>query len=328
MNRRIALSTLTGLAAAVGTSRVLAQSGGYPSKPVRLIAPYAAGGGLDAVSRLLAQGLSELLGQNFIVENRAGAGGTIGAEAVARSAPDGYTLLMAGNPELVIAQAISPATVRYTTAKDFVPIVLVSESPNVLVAHPSIAASLADLLSGKVVPENGLAVGTPGQGSPQHISLAVLEAESRQTIVHLPYKGAGPVVADLLGGQIKLGLVGIPPVMPHIRAGKLRALAITQRKRSALAPEIPTIEEAAGIKGMDAFSTWYGMLAPTGTPAAVTESLQKAAMAVLAKPDVKARLASMGTELVALEGAAFGARIRDESKRYDDVVRKFNVKPG
>jgi tripartite-type tricarboxylate transporter receptor subunit TctC len=301
-----------------------AQGTAYPTKPIRMIVPYAAGGGLDVVTRNVAQAMSELLGQTIVIENKTGAGGTIGAEAVARTTPDGYTVLMAGNPELVIAPALTPATVRYSIAKDFVPIMLVAESPNIVFAHPSVTGSLADIVTGNLTVEPG--VGTPGQGSPQHIALEVLNASSRQKLVHVPYKGAAPAVADAIGGQIKLGIAGAPPVLQNLKSGKLKALAVTQAKRSPLAPDIPTVEEVTGVKGLDVFTTWYGLLAPTGTPPQAVEALQKAIATVLARPDMKARLAALGTDVVALPGAQFADRIKVELKRYEDVVHRFNIK--
>jgi tripartite-type tricarboxylate transporter receptor subunit TctC len=296
----------------------------YPNKPIKMIVPYAAGGGLDAVTRTVAQAMSEVLRQTIVVDNRAGAGGTIGTEAAVRSAPDGYTLLMAGNPELVIAPVLTPGTVRYNVGKDLVPIMLVAESPNIIIAHPSVTASLPDILSGKAHVDPG--VGTPGQGSPQHIALEVLSASSKQKMLNVPYKGAAPAVADVLGGQVKLGIVGAPPVVSYFKSGKLRAVAVTQGKRSPLVPDVPTVEELTGIKGLDAFSTWYGLLAPAGTPPQVVDALQKAAAAVLARPEMKSKLAAMGTDVVATPTAAFGERIRNELKRYEDVVRRFNIK--
>lgn len=328
MNRRqlmqaAAAWTASGMAAGAWAQGASA----YPARPIRMVVPYAAGGGLDAITRVVAQAMGELLGQSIVVDNKGGGGGVIGAESVARAAPDGYTLLMAGNPELVIAQALTPANVRYNVLKDFVPITLVSESVNILFTHPGVNASLGDLLSGKAQLPGGLAVGTPGPGSPQHITLEVLQASSKARLVHVPYKGAGPAVADVMSGQVPLGLVGAPPVLAGMRAGKLRALAVTSRQRSALAPDVPTIEEATGIKGADAFSTWYGLLAPAGTPQPVVDALQKASAAVLANAEIRTRLAGMGTEVLALPPAAFADRIRTDVKRYDEVVRRFNIKP-
>jgi tripartite-type tricarboxylate transporter receptor subunit TctC len=290
-----------------------------------VIAPYSAGGGLDTVARTVTHAMSEILGQAILVENKPGAGGTIGAEAVAHATPDGYTLLMAGNPELVIAPSLTPATVRYDVLKDFVPIMLVAESPNIIFANSSVTGTLADILSGKYRVEPGVA--TPGQGSPQHIALEVINASSRQKLVHVPYKGAAPAVVDVVGGQVKLGIVGAPPVLAAMKGGKLRALAVTQSKRTPLAPDVPTVEELTGIKGLDTFSTWYGLLAPAGTPPKAVEALQKAIATVLARPEMKAKLAAMGTDAVALPGRGFADRMRRELKRYDEVIRKYRIKP-
>lgn len=321
-------ATFRAAAVAIGlalTGSAFARAPTYPTKPIRMIVPYAAGGGLDVVTRNVAQAMSELLGQAIVVENKTGAGGTIGAEAVSRAAPDGYTVLMAGNPELVIAPALTPAAVRYSVAKDFLPIMLVAESPNIIFAHPSVTGSLADIVTGRLTVEP--AVGTPGQGSPQHIALEVLNASSKQKLVHVPYKGAAPAVADTIGGQIKLGIVGAPPVLPNLKVGKLRALAVTQAKRSPIAPEIPTVEEVTGIKGLEMFTTWYGLLAPAGTPPQAAEALQKAAATVLARPEMKAKLAALGTDVVALPGTQFADRMKVELKRYEEVVQRFNIKP-
>jgi tripartite-type tricarboxylate transporter receptor subunit TctC len=323
--RRSLICAAAAAALAAGFGSTASAQTAYPNKPIRMIVPYAAGGGLDAVTRTVAQGMSELLGQTIVVENKAGAGGTIGAEMVARATPDGYTVLMAGNPELVIAPALTPATVRYNLAKDFIPIMLVSESPNVVFAHPSVTGSLADIVSGKYAVEP--AVASPGLGSPQHIALEVLNAGSKQKLTHVPYKGAGPAVGDVLGGQVKLGISGAPPLIPHIKAGKLRALAVTQARRSLLIPDVPTVEEATGVRGMEAFTTWYGLLAPAGTPAEAVAALSKAIMTVLARPEVKAKLASMGTDLVALPSGPFSERMKFEAKRYEEVVQRFNIKP-
>lgn len=320
-------TTRRAAAAAIGlllAGSTFAQAPAYPTRPIRMIVPYAAGGGLDVVARNVAQAMAELLGQTIVIENKTGAGGTIGAEAVARAPRDGYTVLMAGNPELVIAPALTPTTVRYSIAKDFVPIMLVAESPNIIFTHPSVTGSLADIVTGQLTVEPG--VGTPGQGSPQHIALEVLNASSKQKLVHVPYKGAAPAVTDVIGGQIKLGIVGAPPVLPNLKSGKLRALAVTQSKRSPLAPDIPTVEEVTGIKGLEVFTTWYGLLAPAGTPPQAVEALQKAAATVLARPEMKARLAALGTDVVGLAGAQFTDRIKVELKRYEDVVQRFGIK--
>lgn len=302
----------------------LAQAPAYPSKPIRLIVPYAAGGGLDGITRIVAQAMGEGLGQTFVVDNKAGGGGMIGAETVAKATPDGYTLLMAGNPELVINPVLSPS-VRYQVTRDFTPIMLVAESPNVLAAHAAVSGTLAELLDGRAG-HGPLTIGTPGQGSPQHLAIASLGSFAKATLVHVPYKGAGPAVVDTLGGQTKLALVGAPAVLPYVRTGKLRALAVTQATRSALAPDIPTVEEATGVKGLGNYTTWYGLLAPAGTPAPVVETLQASIAGVLARPDIRKKLADMGTEVVALPAAAFAERIKTDLARNELVIKRFSIR--
>lgn len=324
MMKRLIYGVATAIALAVGFN-VHAQNATYPTKPIRMVVPYAAGGGLDAITRVVAQAMSEGLGQSIVVENKAGGGGMIGAEMVARALPDGYTILMAGNPELVINPTLMPGA-RYNITRDFVPIMLVAESANVIVAHPSFKGSLREVMEGSYRTDGPITVGTPGQGSPQHLSVEVLRSLGKTDLIHIPYKGAGPAIVDVLGGQTKLAITGAPPLLPHIRSGKLKALAITQPKRTNLAPDIPTLEEATGIKGMDTYSTWYGLLAPKGTPPAVIDALQKSITAVLARSDVRAKLNEMGTEIVAMPGAAFGDRMKSELKRYEDIIRHFNVK--
>lgn len=297
----------------------------YPIKPVRMVVPYAPGGGIDAITRLVAQQMSESLGQSIIVENKAGGGGMIGAEFVAKATPDGYTVLMAGNPELVITPTLTGSH-RYNVNKDFIPIMLVAESPNILVAHPSTKATLRDMLQGTERGDGPLSVGTPGQGSPQHLTVEVLKSMGRSHWTHVPYKGAGPAIVDVLGGQIQLALTGAPPLMQHIRTGKLKALAVTQPRRSSLVPDIPTVEEASGMKGLVSYSTWYGLLVPAATPQVVVDTLQKSIAAVLAKPDVKQKINDMGSEVIALQGSAFAERILSEHQRYETVIRRFNIK--
>ena len=317
-----ALATTIALFAGPGAQ---AQTANYPNKPIRMVVPYASGGGLDAITRLVAQAMSEGLGQSIVIENKAGGGGMIGAESVARAQPDGYTVLMAGNPELVINPSLFPGS-RYNVTRDFVPIMLVAESPNILVANPSVKGGLKEIMDGALRSEGAMTVGTPGLGSPQHLTVEVLKGMGKGEFVHVPYKGAGPAIIDALGGQTRLVLTGAPPLLPHIKSGKLKALAVTQPKRSSLAPDIPTVEEATGLKGLEAYSTWYGLLVPTGTPQAVIDTLQKSITTVLARPDIRSKLNDMGTEVVALPGAAFGERMKAELKRYEEVIRRYNIK--
>ena len=320
MKRR---SLLLAASSVVALPGVRAQA--YPANPIRMVVPYAAGGGLDAVARILAQGMGELLGQHVVVDNRTGAGGTIGASAVAKSAPDGYTVLMGGNPELTIAPAMA-ARLPYTTATDFTPVMLVAQSPNVLVASPALGATtLARILELGRNKSVQLSMGTPGNGSPQHIACEALKAASGVDIVHVPFRGAGPATVAALAGEVKLALVGAPPVLPHVRAGKLVALAVTQQARSALLPEVPTVTEATGyLKGQD-FLTWYGLLLPARTPAAVAQALEKAAAAVLARPDIRDRMAALGTDIQATPATRFAERMRTETAQYAELVARYKV---
>lgn len=325
MQRRTLLTALG--VSMLGTGR-LAWAQAYPSQPVRMIVPYSAGGGIDAVARLVGQGVGEALQQSFVIDNKAGAGGMLGAEAVAKAPPDGYTILFAGNPELTIAPWLQ-AKASYAPLTDFTPVVLISQSPNILVANAKLGAkTLSEALSAARNSPAGLTIGTPGNGTPQHIAVELMRAQTGMDIVHVPYKGAGPATIAALGGEVSFALVGAPPLLPHIQTGKLVALAITQPKRSPLVPNIPTIGEALGIMRDTDFVAWYGILVPARSPAEVAQKLEKAALAMLQKPEVRAKLAAMGTDVVGISGAQFAERMRTESKQYGDIVKRFGIKAG
>lgn len=322
MRRRELLALMGGTSMACTS---FAQTAPYPNAPLRMIAPYAAGGGLDSVARILAQALGEQLGQSVVVDNRPGAGGTIGANAVAKAAPDGYTLLMAGNPELTIATALG-TRLPYSVATDFAPVVLVSQSPNVLVAHPSLGANtLARVLDMGRRKTVQLSIATPGNASPQHITSEALKSVTGIDILHVPYKGAGPATIAVLSGEVKLALVGAPPVLPHIKAGKLLALAVTQQVRSPLLPDVPTVTEATGLLKGDDFVTWYGLLLPARTPPAVVQLLEKTVSAILERAEIKEKLVALGTDLQGITGAKFSERIRLETARYAALIKRHNI---
>ncbi|SCK35197.1 Tripartite-type tricarboxylate transporter, receptor component TctC [Variovorax sp. HW608] len=298
----------------------------YPSAPIRMVVPYSAGGGIDAVARMLAQGMSEELHQPVVVDNRGGAGGMLGAEAVAKAQPDGYTVLLAGNPELTITPQLQ-AKANYSAVTDFAPVVLVSQSPNILVASSSLGAkTLREALEAARKRPGGITVGTPGNGSPQHIAVEVLRMQTGLDIMHVPYKGAGPATVAVLGGEVSFALVGAPPVLPHISSGKLAAYAVTQQKRSPLVPDVPTVGESLGTMQNDDFVTWYGLLVPAHAPAEVVEALSKAAFSVLKRSDSRSRLAALGTDLVAMPAAAFAERMRQETRLYGEVIKRFGIK--
>ncbi|WP_043458840.1 Bug family tripartite tricarboxylate transporter substrate binding protein [Azohydromonas australica] len=323
MNRREILAAMA--ASSLGMAPA-ARAQGYPSSPVRMIVPYAAGGGADAVARLLGQSMADELRQVFNVDNRPGAGGMLGADAAAKAAPDGYTLLLAGNPELTITPSLA-AKVPYSPLSDFKPIALISQSPNVLVAAPALGAKTlrAALDAARKLP-GGITIGTPGNGSPQHIAVEVMRTQLGLDLVHVPYKGAAPAVIAAIGGEVSFALVGAPPLLSHLAANKLVALAVTQPQRSPLVPSVPTMGEAMGVMQDDDFVTWYGLLAPSKTPSDVVSVLEKAAFAVLKRTDMRSRLATLGTDLVALPADAFTQRMRAESKVYADIIKRFGIK--
>lgn len=299
----------------------------YPEKPIRMIVPYSAGGGIDTSARLFAEGLSQKLGQPIIVENRPGAGGMIGAEAVAKSPADGYTLLFAGNSELTISPQLYHKA-PYNPVKDFAPIMLVAESPTLVVGNLSLKANtLRDALNLGRHDPSLLSVATAGIGTPHHIAVETLSSLSGVNLLHVPYKGAAPATLAVLGGQTKMAITGLPPVLPYIKSGKLHAFAVLQPQRSALIPNVPTIKEASGLDGLDIFATWYGLLAPSGTSPEVTNVLENAATLVLSKPELRSKLAALGTEVQAIPSAQFATRIQTESERYKNLIKRYDIKP-
>ncbi|GAB2906234.1 Bug family tripartite tricarboxylate transporter substrate binding protein [Paralcaligenes ginsengisoli] len=324
MRRKLYLGMLLAL---FSTCAQPVYAGVYPAKPIRMIVPYSAGGGIDTAARLFANGMSKVLGQAIIVENKPGAGGMIGAETVARSDPDGYTLLFAGNSELTIGPQLYPKA-TYDPIKSFTPIMLVAESPTVIVGNPSLkAATLRDALElGRRDPAL-LSVGTAGIGTPHHCALEALKHLSGVSMMHVPYKGAAPATIDVLSGQVNMAIVGAPPVLPYIRSGKLKAFAVLQPRRSALLPDVPTAKEATGLDGLDIFATWYGLLSPSRTPSAVTDALQQAAKTVLGQAEVREKMAKLGTEVQAIPGAQFAARIRTEAASYKELIQRYGIKP-
>jgi tripartite-type tricarboxylate transporter receptor subunit TctC len=299
----------------------------YPSQPVKIIVPYAPGGGVDSVARWMAQGLTEELGQSFIVDNRAGAGGMIGADAVARATPDGYTLLFGSTPELTVAPHLQQRP-PYSALDDFLPIAMVSETPNLIVANAQLGATtLRGALEAAAKKSGGsITIGTAGNGSVQHIAVELLRSQTGMNIVHVPYKGAAPAALAVLSGETSFALVGAPPLMPHIKSGKLVALAVTQTKRSQLVPDVPTVAESIGKMKEQELVGWNGLLAPSRTPQNVSNQLEKAAFAVLKRPAARIVLAAMGAELIALPPSQFANRLRTESKLYSETIKRFAIK--
>jgi len=297
----------------------LASGETYPAKPIHFIVPYPAGGPLDTVARLLGQKVSESVRQPVIVENRPGAGGNIGADLVAKSAPDGYTILMGA----VATHAINPtlyAHIPYDPVKDFAPVTQVASTPNVLVVNPSLpVASVKEFIAYAKAHPDALNFGSGSTGSAGHLAGELFKAMAGVRMVHVPYKGAGPAMQDLIGGRIQLMFDNLASSLAQMRAGRVRALAVTTAKRSALAPELPTIAES-GLPGFD-ISTWFGVFAPGGTPRDIVERLHAEFVKALADPAVRETMLKLGAEPVGNTPAEFAAYIQSEARKYAEVIK-------
>ena len=300
----------------------LAQS--YPSKPVRLIVPYAAGGPADLLTREIAKGFQDAIAQPVIVDPRPGGGSMIGADAVAKAAPDGYTLLVSTAASLIVSPAME-AHARYEL-KDFAPIAMVAYVPNLISAHPSVPVSnVRELIAYAKANPGKLAYGSAGNGSGPHVAGELFKSMAGVDLVHVPYKGAAPAVIDMLAGQIQLGFVNISAVLPYVRSGKLKAIAITTLKRSGALPDLPTVDEQ-GLKGYDTGS-WYGLHAPAGTPRAIVDSVYETMRKVMADPGLGKRLLdTQGAEVVVKAPSEFDAFIRAEAARVVPIMKAVSLK--
>jgi tripartite-type tricarboxylate transporter receptor subunit TctC len=291
----------------------------YPAKPIRFVVPYPAGGPLDTVARLLAQKVTQSTRQPVIVDNKPGAGGNIGADAVAKAAPDGYTILMGA----VATHAINPtlyASIPYDPIRDFAPVTQVASTPNVLVVHPSIPASnVQEFIAYAKANPGKLNFGSGSTGSAGHLAGELFKTMAGVDMTHVPYKGAAPAMQDLIGGQIQLMFDNLASSLTQVRAGKVKALAVTTSKRTALAPELPTIAES-GLPGFD-ISTWFGIFVPAGTGREVVEKLHGEFARALAAPDVRERMLNLGAEPVGSAPAEFAAYIRSEADKYARVIK-------
>ena len=291
----------------------------FPSRPIRFIVPNGAGGTTDLVARSVAPKLADMLGQQVVIDNRPGSGGIIGTEIVARAAPDGHTLLMGTIGNL----AISPALYRklgYDTLRDFAPVTQLASAAYMVLLHPSVAAkSLKELAALAKAKPGALNFASAGSGTGSHLAAELFKSVAGVEMVHVPYKGGSPAMTDVIAGQVQLMFNGIPSSMPHLRSGRVRALAVTTATRSAAAPELPTIAEA-GFPGAESTS-WTGILVPAGTPAPVIAKLQSAFAKALQFPDVVARLSADGAAPVGNSAAEFGAYIKSELTKWSKVVK-------
>ncbi len=315
-------------AAALASALVLSLAGGsafaqaWPGRPISLIVPFPAGGTTDVLARAVGQELSKSLGQPVVVESKPGAGATLGADFVAKSKPDGYTLLM-GAVHHTIATSVYKK-LPYDFQKDFAPVTTVALVPNVLVVNPSVPANSVQQLLALAKAEPGkLTYGSNGNGTGQHLIGAQFEGMGGVKLLHVPYKGSGPLTVDLLGGQITMSFDTITPVLPQVKAGKLKALAVTTIKRSAALPDVPTLDES-GLKGFD-LGTWFGILAPAATPPDVVVRLNTELVKIIQSPEFRKKMADIGAEPIGNTPAQMAGQIKDDTERFSKLVKDARV---
>jgi len=295
----------------------------YPVKPVRVLAPFPAGSGVDIVARLIGNPLSQAWGQTVVVDNRPGANGTIACELTARAAPDGYTLLLGNTSTLAMAPGLYPR-IAYDPVKSFAPITMIATSANVLVLHPSVpATSIQALIALARARPGQLNYGSAGTGNSTHLAGELFKSMAGVNLVHVPYKGSPQLLTDLLSGQIQLSFLSLIASLPHIKQGKLRALGVTSLQRAAQLPELPTISEA-GLKGYE-ITVWQGIVAPAGTPQAIVARLNREITGILRTPETRERLAAQGLEPASDTPAQFGAHIAAEVAKWSKVIRQAGI---
>jgi tripartite-type tricarboxylate transporter receptor subunit TctC len=309
---------------ALASSPTLAQAPDvYPSKPIRFILPFPPGGGTDILGRLISERLAAALGQPVVIENRGGAGGNVGAEAAAKSAPDGYAIVLVA-PSLAISPSLY-SKLNYDPVRDFAPISLVATVPNVMITHPSVPAqTLAEFIALARAKPGGMNFGSGGSGTSNHLAGELFNIVAGVKLVHVPYKGVNLAMNDVLGGQVQLVVIGIPAAAPHIKAGRLRALAVVAPQRSPALPDVPTVAEA-GLPNFEV-TTWYGVLAPAGTPRPIINRLNAELVKIMQVPELKERLAAMATDPVTSTPEEFADLIKQEISRWAKVVREAGLK--
>ena len=320
---RAAVSARLGAALCAVLFGLCAHAQDYPSRPVRIVVPFAPGGPNDIIVRLVAQKLTETWGQPFLVENRPGAGGNIGTDFVAKAAPDGYTLLSVGPGSLIINPLIGK--VPYDTTRDFAPVTLMARAPNALVAHPSLPArSVKDLIALARSQPGRVNYGSGGNGSTPHLAGALFAAMAGIELTHIPYKGTAPAMADLIGGQVQIAFLGIPTVLPHVKSGKLRALAVTGRSRSLELPGVSTVDEA-GVPGYE-LSPWYGLLAPAGVPREIVARLAAEVTKSVRAAEIRDKLAVQGAEVAGGTPEEFTAVLQADTLTWSRVIKDTGIR--
>ena len=307
--------------AGFGVSPACAQD--FPSRPIRIIVPFSSGGAVDGPARVIAQELSRRLGQQVIVENKPGAGATIGSDAVAKSAPDGYTLLLASQTNAISASLYSK--LPFNPIDDFAPISLLGREPGVLVVHPSLPVrTVQELIAYAKARPGKLDYASSGNGSGQHLFAAMFASMAGISMNHVPYRGSGQATTDLIGGQVQVSIPGLAGMLGHIKSGRLRALAVTGVQRSPQLPQVPTLAES-GLKGYSAY-VWMGLLAPKGTPAPVIDKLHRDLVAALASSEVKTYMHSAAIEAVGSSAAEFDAYFREEKERWAKIIKETGAR--
>jgi tripartite-type tricarboxylate transporter receptor subunit TctC len=324
MRRRafIALAALLPVFCAAGGGTAFAQA--FPTKPVRLVVPFPPGGPLDAVGRAIADKLTQAWGQSVVIDNRPGAGGNIGADLVAKSPPDGYTVVMGALSTHAVNPSLYPK-MPYDAVKDFAPITLVAITPNVLVVNPALPVnSVKELIAYAKANPGKLSFGSGSNGSAGHLAGELFKVDTGADIVHIPYKGGAPAMQALLSGDTQLMFDNLANSMPQVKAGKLKALAVTTGERSALVPDLPTMAEA-GVPGFD-IATWFGLMAPAGTPAGIVAKWNADVTKILNSPDMRERLTAQGAEAAPTTPAEFAAFIQAELSKYARIVKTSGAK--
>ena len=319
--RRFLQLTAAGIAAPAFSHLALAED--YPARPVRVIAGFGAGGGVDITARLIGQWLNEKLGQSFVIENRTGAGGNIGTEAVVNAAPDGYTLLLATVPNAVNASLYEKLSFNFV--RDIAPVAGVIRVPMVVLVHPSVPAqTLAEFITYAKANPGKVNMASAGSGSAPHMAGELFKMMAGVDMVHVPYRGQGPALSDLLGGQVQILFAAAPGTAEYVKTGKLRALAVTTAARMPDLPEVPTVADT--VANYEA-SQWYGFAAPKNTPAEIVDKLNREINVAIADPGLKAKLAAIGGDPMPGSAADFGRLIADETEKWGKVVRTGGLKP-
>ena len=316
------LPAMAGMVLALAMA-VVAHAQEYPARPIRVIVPFSPGGAVDGPMRMVAQGLGKRLGQSVVVENKPGAGATIGTEIVAKAPPDGYTLLLASQTNAISATLY--AKLAFDPIEDFTPITLIGREPGVVVVNPAVpATTLAQFIAYVKERPGQVDFASSGNGSGQHLFAALLASKTGMKMNHIPYKGSGQATTDLLAGVVAMSIPGTAGMVGHIKAGKLRALAVTGAARSPQLPDVPTVMES-GVPDYEAY-VWMGLLAPKGTPPAIIDRLQREVIAVLAEDEVKRYMAGAGIEIVGSQPADFGRFFRHEKEQWAKVIRETGAK--